>query len=349
MKSQGVHLPNHDDDCGVDQYNYCEVNFFYLFGLNQYYDMYGIINCDTNETILSVADTTTIERVISKLLHKDETNPEEVNVDKIIDNSKIEALFDHTENLGQIFINTGHLGRNRKLSHVPTFEWFSRFNVDRETLLPVLVNQRSVKSEQEIENMRRVCKVGSEGHVFAMKKTKPGMQEFQIEALFNWYCSWNGCTAIPYTAICGSGKNSATLHYGTNNKELKDGDLILNDMGCRANMYCSDITNTYPINGKFSQKQKEIYNIVLEVKDIMFDTLKPGVVYQDVNKPGLLCMVRGLDKLGFFNLPQEEKDYPEGDMEKSLLRLSRAFCPHAWGHFIGLYTHDVGHFKYDEE
>jgi len=109
--------------------------------------MYGIINCDTNETILTVADTTTIERVISKLLHKDETNPDEIYVDQIINNSKIEALFDHTENLGQIFINEGHLGRNRKLSHVPDFEWFSRFNVDKETLLPVIVNQRAVKSE----------------------------------------------------------------------------------------------------------------------------------------------------------------------------------------------------------
>jgi len=147
MKSQGEHLPNHDDDCGCDQYNNCEVNFFYLFGLNNYYDMYGIINCDTNETILTVADTTTIERVISKLLHKDETNPDEIYVDQIINNSKIEALFDHTENLGQIFINEGHLGRNRKLSHVPDLEWFSRFNVDKETLLPVIVNQRAVKSE----------------------------------------------------------------------------------------------------------------------------------------------------------------------------------------------------------
>jgi len=190
-----------------------------------------------------------------------------------------------------------------------------------------------------------------------MKNTKPGMKEFQIYSLFNWYCSWNGCTGIPYNPICGSGKNSAILHYHSNDKELKDGDFILNDMGCRENMYCSDITNTYPINGKFSQKQKEIYNIVLEVQNVMLNAVKPGATYKDVDTPGRLHMVRSLAKLGFYNLPENESDYPEGpphldylesNKEKMLFRLSQAVCPHGWGHFIGLYTHDVGHFNYDE-
>lgn len=123
MRSQGEYLPNHDDDCGQDQFNNCEVNFFYLFGCSKYYDMYGIINMDTNEATLSVADSTTIERVISKLLSSGETVPEDVNVDKVISNSKLEAFFDHQADLGQIFINEGHLGRNRKPSLIPEFEW----------------------------------------------------------------------------------------------------------------------------------------------------------------------------------------------------------------------------------
>ena len=113
LKSQTENLPNHDDDCGFDQFNHCELNFFYLFGCNKYYDMYGIINCDTSEAILSVEDSTSIERVISKLLHKDETNPEEVNVDKIVSSSKLEAFFDHQDDLGTIFINSGNLGGKR--------------------------------------------------------------------------------------------------------------------------------------------------------------------------------------------------------------------------------------------
>ena len=197
--------------------------------------------------------------------------------------------------------------------------------------------------------MRRVCQVATDGHVFAMKNTRPGMMEYQVFALFNWYCSWNGCNAIPYTPICGSGKNSAILHYNANSKVMNDGELILNDMGCRENMYCSDITYTYPVNGKFTEKQKQIYNIVLETNEIMFSILKPGATYKDVDTAGRLHMVQELNKLGFFNLPEKESDYPEGvGKEKTLLKLSSAFMPHGWGHFIGLFTHDIGHFKYSE-
>jgi len=225
MKSQHEHNWNHDDDCGLD--NVAEVNFFYLFGCRQYEDMYGIINMDTLEATLSAQDSSSLDRVITNLLHPSSTDPLTVNSDKIMLNSKLEYFFEaKKETLGQIFINNGHLGGSRKNCLVPAFDWLDNFNIEKDTLFRVLHNQRGVKSDEEIEIMKHVTEIAAEAHMFCMKNIRPGMNEFQIARLFNFYSSWRGCARPAYTPIVGSGRNAAILHYNVNNQIMKDGDLV---------------------------------------------------------------------------------------------------------------------------
>lgn len=181
--------------------------------------------------------------------------------------------------------------------------------------------------------MRKICDISSRAHIYCMTNCLPTLQEYQLAALFKEYFSFANADDNAYYSICGGGRNAAVLHYETNTEELKDGDLVLCDMGGKKDGMCSDITCTYPVNGKFSQNQKDIYNIVLKAQTTSIKMLKPGVAYADIQENSFKVILDGLCKIGILKGNQDEM-YNK--------KIHKIFMPHRLGHYLGFRTHDVG-------
>ena len=206
-------------------------------------------------------------------------------------------------------------------------------SLEYDLMYPVVNAVRCIKSEKEITLMREICDISSRAHIYAMTNCMPTFQEYQLGALFQEYFSYAGADDHAYYPICGGGRNASVLHYETNTEELQNGDLVLCDMGAKKDGMCSDITCTYPINGKFSPNQKQIYNIVLEAQTTSIEMLKPGVAYGDIQNNAFRVILKGLCNLGIL----------KGDQNKMFqLKVFKVFMPHGLGHYLGYRTHDVG-------
>ena len=192
-------------------------------------------------------------------------------------------------------------------------------------LNPFISEMRLIKDTSEIKNMQVAADLASKAHIQAMVKTHPGLYEYNIAAEFDSVFR-NENSQHSYPPIVAGGENACILHYTENNKLLNDGDLLLIDAGCEILGYASDITRTFPVNGRFSPPQKEIYEIVLDAQKQAIASIMPG---EDVNKPHeIVCEIitRGLMKLGIME-------------DVSNLR---EFYMHGTGHWLGLDVHDVG-------
>jgi Xaa-Pro dipeptidase len=224
--------------------------------------------------------------------------------------------------------------------HGATFSGIENFGVDKETLFPLIQECRVIKSEKEIEILRYVARASALAHCEIMRTVRPGMLEYELESLFHHYVySRYGCRNLAYTCICGSGINSAILHYGhagaPNSRIIKDGDMLMFDMGGEYHCYCADISRSFPANGKFSQVQKEIYLSVLAAQQAVLDTMKEGVMWTDMHRLSYRVICEQLKKYNFL----------KGDVEEMLANhVPSLFMPHGLGHFLGLDTHDVGGF-----
>jgi Xaa-Pro dipeptidase len=221
-----------------------------------------------------------------------------------------------------------------------TFPGIENFTVDKETLFPLIQECRVIKSEKEIEILRYVARASALAHCEVMRTVRPGMMEYEMESLFHHYVySRYGCRNLAYTCICGSGINSAILHYGhagaPNSRAIKDGDMLMFDMGGEYHCYCADISRSFPANGKFSPVQKEIYLSVLAAQQAVLDTMKSGVMWADMHRLSYRVICEQLKKY----------DFLKGDVEEMLANhVPSLFMPHGLGHFLGLDTHDVGGF-----
>jgi len=210
--------------------------------------------------------------------------------------------------------------------------------VDNKTLFPLLRECRVIKSEDELNLLRYVAKISSQSHIAVMKKVKPGMMEYQIEALFQFESYHNGgCRHSSYTCICAAGHNGSTLHYGhagaPNNRPIEDGQMVLLDMGSEYHCYGADITRSYPVNGKFTPDQIEVYESVLAAQQAVLDTMKPGVSWPDMHRLATRVICQELKKKGFLT----------GDVDEMMKHhIGALFMPHGLGHLLGLDTHDVG-------
>ena len=196
------------------------------------------------------------------------------------------------------------------------------------SLNPYLSEMRLKKDQDEINKMKLSSKICAEAHMKAMKTVKPGMYEYQMAAIFDSEFTRHN-SKYAYPPIVAGGENACVLHYIENNKKLNDGDLLLIDAGCEISGYASDVTRTFPINGSFSDAQREIYEIVLNAQKSAIDCIKPG---EKVNKPHkIACDIisTGLTKLGIIKDSSEFKE----------------FYMHNTGHWLGLDVHDVGEHK----
>lgn len=207
-------------------------------------------------------------------------------------------------------------------------------------VLPMISELRVIKSAQEIANMRKAAEISAAGHLLLIQTRKPGQLEYQLEAKFNAFCLDAGCRGVAYNTIVASGNNSCTLHYTVNDQVLKSGDLVLVDAGGEYNYYAADITRTFPVSGKFSVEQRQIYNIVLEAQLAGIDQVKPGNRLDKVQTVIIEIIVRGLVQLGILNgdIKQLIKDHEYNK-----------FYMHSSGHWLGLDVHDSGKYKINNE
>jgi Xaa-Pro aminopeptidase len=204
----------------------------------------------------------------------------------------------------------------------------------------ILHEMRLIKSEEEIELMQRAADIAAEGHIDAMKAARPGMMEYEIEALIEYTFRRKGAAAPAYTSIIGGGANATILHYINNDAKLGDGDLLLIDAGAEYRGYASDITRTFPVNGRFTEAQREIYELVLESQVACIEMSRPGVSIDELHNRSVEILTEGMLRLGLLQgetakLIEEEK--------------YKQFYMHRLGHFLGLDVHDVGRYHLSDE
>ena len=203
----------------------------------------------------------------------------------------------------------------------------------------ILDEMRLHKSEKEIKLMQLASNISSEAHTRAMQTVRPGMMEYALEAEINYIFGKNGCVPA-YNSIVGGGANGCILHYVENDKALNDGDLVLIDAACEYQLYASDITRTFPVNGKFSPEQKALYELILKAQLAAIDAVRIGNSYKEPHHVAVRIMVEGLVKLGLM----------KGDIEEIIRTESfRQFYMHGTGHWLGMDVHDVGSYKIDGE
>ena len=197
---------------------------------------------------------------------------------------------------------------------------------------------RLFKTAGELKMMRKAAEISVSAHSRAMKASKPGLFEYQLQAEIEHEFAVHGSAGAAYTSIVGGGKNGCILHYIENRDALKDGDLVLIDAGCEYQNYAADITRTFPVNGKFSDEQAAIYDIVLQAQTDAIAVIGPGIEYNKTNEATVLAITQGLVDLGILH----------GDVDELIAsEAHREFYMHGAGHWLGMDVHDVGDYKID--
>ena len=203
---------------------------------------------------------------------------------------------------------------------------------------PIVHEMRLFKSAEEIEVMRRAGEISALAHTRAMQTCKPGMFEYQLEGEIQHEFNRHGARFPSYNTIVGAGENGCILHYTENESVMRDGELVLIDAGCEYKGYAGDITRTFPVNGKFSPAQREVYDIVLESLETALRLFRPGTSIQEVNGEVVRIMVTGLVKLGIL----------KGEIDTLVAENAhRPFFMHGLSHWLGLDVHDVGVYGQD--
>jgi Xaa-Pro aminopeptidase len=194
---------------------------------------------------------------------------------------------------------------------------------------------RLFKSPAELRQMRHAAQVAAEAQKAAMRATRPGGHEYEVEAAL--WATWRRHDCVPaYNPIVGAGANACVLHYVANNGPLREGELLLCDAGAEYRGYASDITRTWPVAGRYSKAQRALYDLVLAAQAAAIAEARPGRPYEAVHEAAVQVLTEGLLSLGLL----------KGSLEKALAAQAyKAFYMHKTGHWIGLDVHDVGDYK----
>ncbi|XP_044327461.1 xaa-Pro dipeptidase-like [Triticum aestivum] len=333
---------------GEEQTLYCtdrvplfrqESYFAYLFGVREP-GFYGAVDIASGQSILFAPRLTLDDAIWNG----------EKELSSFKDMYRVDFVF-YVDDLAQVlrcqfsehgepllFLLYGKNTDSGNYSKPASFEGIEKFDTDLSTLHPILTECRVIKSDMELAFIQYANDVSSKAHIEVMRQIKPGMKEFQLESIFIHHASMHeGCRHCSYTCICATGHNSSTLHYGhagaPNDQTLNDGDMALMDMGAEYNFYGSDITCSYPINGKFKRNQTIVYNAILRAHNDVISHMQPGVRWIDMHK---LAEQRILESLKKENIIHGDI----GDMMNQ--RLGAVFMPHGLGHLLGIDTHDPG-------
>lgn len=203
-----------------------------------------------------------------------------------------------------------------------------------------LHDMRLYKSRHEIKLMRQAAKISAKAHIRAMQSCKPGMSEYQLEAELLYEFVQRGARFAAYPSIVGAGANACILHYTENQDEMNAGDLLLIDAGAEYQGYASDVTRTFPVSGKFSTAQRQVYDLVLAAQLAAIEEVKPGNHWNDPHEAAVRVLTEGMVELGIL----------KGDPEELIKDQSYTkYYMHRTGHWIGMDVHDVGDYKLDGE
>ncbi len=298
-----------------------ESNFLYLTGVDEP-DMSAVIHCGTGEFVLVIPRRDARFAVWMGYVRSAEEYSEKYSPDLVIYNDQltdwlkkqapktIHCLPDATEDLRQFGLqpDTGHLQE--------ALAWC-----------------RVLKTSGEIEYLKKAAAAANQAHVEVMQAVYPGAYEYEMKAVFDYHAIRHGQIHPPYSGIFASGPGSAILHYTEKHRQLGDGELFLVDAGTEYRGYASDITRTYPVNGRFTPLQADLYDIVLNAQTTALNLIRPGNKMEDVHLAAAKAIVSGLRDCGFVRGDLDNL------MEKNVFAL---FFPHGLGHFLGLDTHDVG-------
>jgi Xaa-Pro aminopeptidase len=241
------------------------------------------------------------------------------------------------------------MGRDPELDH-RLLDWINHIKAQSRSgivapgelvsLEHILHEMRLFKSPEEIKLMRRAAEVSAQGHVKAMQSCKAGLYEYQIEAGLVHHFMQEGLRAVAYPSIVAGGKNACVLHYTENSDKLKNGDLLLIDAGAECDHYAADITRTFPVSGRFSEPQKQLYQLVLDAQTAAIEQVRPGVPWHYAHDASVEVLTKGLVNLGLL----------QGKV-KALIKKEKfkQFYMHRIGHWLGMDVHDVGDYKIDQK
>jgi Xaa-Pro aminopeptidase len=250
------------------------------------------------------------------------------------------------ENKSKVFYP---MGRDSELDH-RLLDWINHIRSQSRSglvapgelvsLEHLLHEMRLFKSPEEIKLMRRAAEVSAQGHIKAMQACKAGLYEYQIEAELVRHFMQEGLRAVAYPSIVAGGKNACVLHYTENSDKLKNGDLLLIDAGAECDHYAADITRTFPVSGRFSEPQKQLYQLVLDAQTAAIGEIRPGVPWHKAHDASVEVLTKGLVALGLL----------EGKI-KTLIKKEKfkQFYMHRIGHWLGMDVHDVGDYKVDQK
>ncbi|XP_065332499.1 xaa-Pro dipeptidase [Cloeon dipterum] len=310
--------------------------FHWAFGVLEP-GFYGAIVVGTGEAILFAPQLPPEYDVVMGHVATNDEWRQRYAVDRVHGTNEIATVL-RSVNPDQLLLLNGLNTDSGLTTRQAAFDGIHNFNTNNELLHREMSECRVIKSPMELEVMRYVARASSEAHINVMRRTRPGMFEYQCEAEFMRHVYFNsGCRHVAYTCICGSGVNGAVLHYGhagaPNTRQVRDGDMCLYDMGAQYYCYASDITCSFPANGKFTEDQKMIYNAVLRANRAVIAAMRPGVSWVEMhrlaNRELLLALIEG--------------GVLQGDIEEMMeVNLAATFQPHGLGHLIGCDVHDVG-------
>ncbi len=197
----------------------------------------------------------------------------------------------------------------------------------------VVHEMRLRKSSEELALMRRAAAASLAGHEAGMRATRPGLFEHELESIIEYGYRRAGALDVAYTSIVAGGSNATILHYNTNREPLRDGDLVLVDSGAEVELYASDVTRTWPVNGRFSAEQRAIYEIVLRAQLAAIDEVRPGRSFNAYHERAVRVLAEGLIDIGLL----------AGSVDEALASGKvQDFYPHRTGHYLGLDVHDAG-------
>ncbi len=198
-------------------------------------------------------------------------------------------------------------------------------HVKAENILPALIAARMIKQPYEIEQIKKAIAYTKTGLEKVLAALKPGAYEYAMDALFRYSICSDGSTGNSFPTIAASGENGVILHYVENREQLKDGDLVLFDLGALENNYASDISRTYPVNGEYSARQRQIYDIVLDAQRAVMEIMVPGTPFEELNKKCIAHMAKALKEIGLISSDDEVSKY----------------YYHGVSHHLGLDVHDI--------
>ncbi len=204
----------------------------------------------------------------------------------------------------------------------------------------LLHEMRLMKTAAELKLMRRAARISAAAHIRAMQTARAGLNEYHLEAELHHEFMRSGCRNWAYPPIVGGGDNGCILHYIDNNQVLKDGDLVLIDAGCELDGYAADITRTFPVNGVYSEPQRQLYQLCLDAQLAAIDSIKPGVSWDLPHEVAVRIITEGLLRLGLL----------KGQLPRLIEKNAcQPFYMHRTGHWLGLDVHDVGDYKIGEQ